>query len=308
MTNVDPKALPIGAEELDAAGLGNWRAHMNIVNTIVREGISSALILEDDADWDIRIKTQMQDFARASRLLVQPLKGTENRYADPTFPKSKKSQSYTNLPVDANEEHTVSPTTSPYGDLDRWDLLWVGHCGTHFPEGRTGLSLGRAVIHNDETVPEPQHIEMQFGDSLLAEKYPAHTRIVHRAHMNLCTLGYALSLPGARRMLWEMGLRKLNKGTDVTLREMCDGEDGRPPRICLTVQPQLFQHHRPVGKLSTFSDISNHGDAVNEVAFSRNIRWSTRVNFECLVDSAPESEYIDHFADGEPRKDWGFGR
>lgn len=39
---------------------------------MIEQRISLALILEDDADWDIRIKRQMRDFAKASRLLVQP--------------------------------------------------------------------------------------------------------------------------------------------------------------------------------------------------------------------------------------------
>jgi GR25 family glycosyltransferase involved in LPS biosynthesis len=35
--------------------IGCWRAHMNIWREMIRTGISSALILEDDVDWDVRI-------------------------------------------------------------------------------------------------------------------------------------------------------------------------------------------------------------------------------------------------------------
>ncbi|KAJ6106419.1 hypothetical protein N7512_009936 [Penicillium capsulatum] len=61
---------------------------------IVKRKLNSALLLEDDADWDISIKAQLQNFARATRALQRtPLNFTE----------------------------------SPYGH--DWDLLWLGHCG-----------------------------------------------------------------------------------------------------------------------------------------------------------------------------------
>lgn len=111
--------------------------------------------------------------------------------------------------------------------------------------------------------------------------------------MNTCTVGYALSLPGARRLLYELAIHKMSSTTDMMFRSVCDGVDGRPLFTCLTVQPQLFQHHRPVGAKSTFSDISDHGKDYNDRAFSRNIRWSVRVNFPKLVDG--KTDYIDLF-------------
>ena len=262
----------------------------------MEQNITSALVLEDDADWDLRIKSQMQDFARASRLLIQPLPGTSDRFLDKTYPQPSDGQKPENFEV--GKEHVAEPTTSPYGDIDRWDLFWLGHCGCRFPSASDkNAPLGRAVIHNDETVPEPQHIKMQFGNDELVAEYPAHTRVVSRARMNTCTLGYGISLPGARRLLYELGLHKMTGTTDMMLRSVCDGVDGRPIRTCLTVQPQLFQHHRPVGAKSTFSDISDHGSAYNDRASTKNIRWSTRLNFPKLVDG--DVDYIDLFKDGE---------
>ncbi|KAF2180364.1 glycosyltransferase family 25 protein [Zopfia rhizophila CBS 207.26] len=45
---------------------------MDILQKIVEENITSALILEDDADWDLCIKSQIQGFAKAAQVLVQP--------------------------------------------------------------------------------------------------------------------------------------------------------------------------------------------------------------------------------------------
>ena len=255
-----------------------------------------ALILKDDADWDFRIKHQMRAFAKASRLLVQPLSGTSDQFLDPTYPQPKPDEKPQDF--DIRKDATGEPSTSPYGDIDRWDLFWLGHCGSRFPLASDhNVPLGRAVIHDDETVPETQRVMMQFGDSELVQTYPAHTRVVSRAWMNTCTVGYGISLPGARRLLYELSVHKMTGPTDLMFRSVCHGSDGRPVQTCLTVQPQLFQHHRPVGYKSSFSDISDHGADYNEKAFTRNVRWSTRVNLRKLVDGS--TDYIDLFMDGE---------
>ena len=239
----------------------------------------------------------MRDFAKASRLLVQPLSGTTDRFLDPTYPQPREDQ----MPQDFDIRKNVTgePSTSPYADIDRWDILWLGHCGSRFPRASDhNVPLGRAVIYDDETVPEPQHVVMQFGDSELVENYPAHTRVVSRAWMNTCTMGYGISLTGARRLLYQLSLNKMTGPTDIMLRSVCHGSEDRPVHTCLTVQPQLFQHHRPVGYKSSQSDISDHGTDYNERAFTRNVRWSTRMNFGKLLDGL--TDYIDMFKDGEP--------
>ena len=250
---------------------------------IVEQNITTALVMEDDVDWDLRIKFQMRDFARASRLLVQPLPGTKNQFLDPSYPEPKPGEQHKSFDIEHHE--TETPITSPYGDIDRWDIFWIGHCGTLFPRAADeNTPLARAMIYNDPTVPEPQHINIQGGNKELMNQYPAHTRAVHRAHGNVCTLAYAITQLGARRMLYEMAVHKMDGATDGTFRRACDGKKGRRQRTCLSVQPQLFQHHRPIANKHTFSDISNHGNNMNEVAFTRNIRWSARLNFPQLLD------------------------
>ncbi len=63
------------------------------MSRIVRERIQTAMIWEDDVDWDVMVKTQMTEFARGTRHL----------------------------------QDAVAPMESPYGD--GWDILTVGHCG-----------------------------------------------------------------------------------------------------------------------------------------------------------------------------------
>lgn len=271
---------------------------------MVRQNISSALILEDDADWDIRIKSQMRDFARASRLLVQPLPGTNETFLDPTWPHPD-AEHEASTDFDIGAAVTGEPSTSPYGDLDRWDMLWLGHCGCRFPwAADKNVPLGRAVIPNDHTVPERKQINLEFGDSQLLDGYPDYTRVIARSRVNTCTLGYGLSQSGARRLLYEIGVHKISGPIDMMYRSACDGVDGRELMTCLSPQPALFNHHRPVGPRRSFSDISGSENASdpgdqgwNDVPASVNIRWATRVNFDKLLKGA--TDYIDSYKESQ---------
>jgi hypothetical protein len=276
-----------------------------IKTRIVAQNIQSALVLENDVDWDLRIKSQMQQFARASRLLLQPLAGTNATFLDPTNPLPHEGDTPKSFDVhkQALTDQTTPPTTSPYGDLSRWDLLWLGHCGCRFPWiSDENTPIGRAVISNDETVAEKQHFAVELGDSQLIHAYPAHTRVVSRARVNSCTLGHAFSQAGARKFLYEVGVRKLEDPTDISFRYMCDGVHDRPLATCLTVQPQLFQHHRARGPKSVESDIDDHGDGFNEHGYTQNIRWSTRLNIPRLAEG--RTDYIDLYQDGKEEPQW----
>lgn len=109
--------------------------------------------MEDDADWDVRIRDQLNDLAKASYALTQPLAGTEgNEYADVTYPKPLEGSppsvpdfEFDSLPA------TVEPLISPYGD--EWDVLWLGHCGMRFPyQDNKVIPKGR-VVQEDHVSP-----------------------------------------------------------------------------------------------------------------------------------------------------------
>jgi hypothetical protein len=266
-------------------------------------------VLENDVDWDLRIKTQMKQFAQASRLLLQPLRdtkpGSKAQFLDPTNPAPRSGDEPTSFDVHDQglANRTLPPQTSPYGDLDRWDMLWLGHCGARFPYAKDrNTPLARAVISDDETVPEKQHIAVEFGDNQLLEQYPHHTRVVSRARDNLCSLGHAFSQQGARRFLYEMAVRKLTDPTDVSFRQLCQGEGGRALATCLSVQPQLFQHHRARGSRASESDISSHGDDFNEHGYTENVRWSTKLNIPRLIEG--RTDWIDIYPDGRQGPQW----
>ncbi|KAF2805738.1 uncharacterized protein BDZ99DRAFT_511140 [Mytilinidion resinicola] len=248
---------------------GCWRAHMKALLTVVQQIFSTALIMEDD------------NFALSSRALIQPISSNPSKYTDPTFPAPEPEAQILNISLE-RVPRTIEPSSSAYGD--NWDLLWLGHCGMQFPkpDNKPPNPLGRVVYSNDLTVPEKQFIHFQWGSEDLTNDYPTHTRVVHHATGGVCSLAYAVSQRGARRLLYELGF--------------CNGANRRVHGTCLTVQPQLFQHHRPRGARKGFSDISNHGEDWNEKPYSKHIQWSVRKNFRKMVMG--ETDYVDQWPAG----------
>lgn len=296
-SEVPDKAIPTseGQERLPDPSIGSWRGHMNAIREVVSRNLSSALILEDDADWDVNIRAQLQAFALSSQALAQPLSGTTSVYADPTYPhpgvaapSRPHDLSFDRLPS------TESPATSPYGD--NWDALWLGHCGMHFPfENNDIIPRGRVVQSDPHTIPQQQHLWTLSDPNDLKEQYPNHTRVVHHVQDGVCSLGYAVSRQGARQMLYELGLKNFNAGFDILLRWYCEGAGDRGYHNCLTVQPALFQHHRFAGLKSANSDIADHGEG-SQNASTDVVRWSVRMNAAAIMGGTP---LVDQYPDAD---------
>lgn len=274
--------------------LNNW-------NRIVKRNLSSALILEDDADWDVHIKEQLQDFAIATQALIQPLEGTTDSYADPTYPIPKEQATAREFQLN-NLPNTVIPRHSPYGD--DWDILWLGHCGMYLPYADRNLPQGR-VVWTDHTVPQKQYLSNIYQSDAINEQYPDHTRLVHHAQEPVCTHGYAVTQKAARQILFEIGLKDVDAPYDLNLRRFCNGLQGRGDHRCLTTQvsrvprdaffsvitalltlpqPALFQQHRPMGSKKAESDISDHGEGFSDKPLTENVRWSVRLNAEEIMN------------------------
>ncbi|KAH7021525.1 putative LPS glycosyltransferase [Microdochium trichocladiopsis] len=285
--DVVDKAIPntFKHDRMRGSSIGSWRGHMNAIQQIVDRNLASALITEDDLDWDIRIHDQLYDFALSARALIQPLAGTQNQYHDPTFPKPGKNSPDTVPDIDfAHLPETEEPKISPYGD--DWDVLWIGHCGMHFPfKDDVHQPKGRVVHKQDETVAMKKYLRNIPQPFTLSDDYPQHTRVVHHAEEGVCTLAYAVSLQGAQKLIYELGLKDVTDQYDILLRFFCNGFRGRKPHRCLTVQPSLFHHFHAKGPKSASSDIDswNADEFVTEES-SDMVRWSVRLNAETLME------------------------
>ncbi|CAJ2507256.1 Uu.00g084420.m01.CDS01 [Anthostomella pinea] len=289
--------IPSGPKQgrLPDAPLGCWRAHMNAIQETVRRNLGSVLILEDDVDWDVRIRDQLRDFALSSRALTQPLASTPKSYADKTFPRPSD-----NSPVAVPDIHlndlpaTIAPQKSPYGD--NWDLFWLGHCGMHFPFTESKAIPKGRVVYTEETVPQTQHLWTLSDPNDIKEQYPNHTRVVHHAQDGICSGGYAVTQKSARNVLYELGLKDMNAAYDILLRWFCEngGEPSRGHHHCLTVQPPLFGIHLPAQPKSHNSDISDHGEGFQEKK-TENVRYSVKMNIQALLKGG--TDLVDQFPD-----------
>ncbi|VUC32940.1 unnamed protein product [Clonostachys rosea] len=274
--NVKNKAIPKTTEHerLGPGTVGCWRAHMDAVHQVVKRNLTSALILEDDVDWDVRIRQQLYNMALATQALIQPLAGRKYSFADETYqpqthqaPPKRPVKEIPEFPIN-HLPKTVPATITPYGD--RWDLIWVGYCGVNMPVADSPIPRGR-VISLDESVPEKRYLWSLVPPFLLKDEYPDHTRIVHHVKDGACTLGYAITQRGARALLHEIALKDVDDPVYMLLRLYCEGG------------PSLFNHYRPEGPANSFSDIENH-KGWQDHPLTDMTRWSVRLNVDNILD------------------------
>ncbi|KAI0863464.1 hypothetical protein F4860DRAFT_468345 [Xylaria cubensis] len=349
-----------------AGARGSWRSHMNAMQIIVARDLGSTLVLEDDVDWDVRLKTQMGTFAKAARMWLDDEREKHRRISrlrnlkttglqrlrrllmglvPPSFSEGTKKQ-------DSKAESTMGPDSSsevdyrraveeglerdkitllsnlrlntgygtqaksPYGD--GWDILWLGHCGADLPtprreplpSRRNQFSSSLTIsIPDDATVPAPKHLKphpFALPDKL-GEVYPPHTRIVHAVNGNVCSLAYAVSQTGARKLLRRFRRKGFVDQWDLMLRDYCmgeyeEGEKNDGPPVCLTVQPPLISHHYAGEEGASVSDIRGQGGGLARgKKGTPYVRLSVQENLSRLVAGFPMHELVDQLPDaGDP--------
>ncbi|KAJ5279187.1 hypothetical protein N7478_004559 [Penicillium angulare] len=225
------------------------RAHVNGMRRVVEDRIGSAIIMEDDADWDVNIKAQLQNFALGLREI---------------------------------QRTTDIPSASPYGD--DWDVLWLGHCGI---ECRTDLPFYETP--NDLTVPQPRHFLPYFGSvprferpdharltcairdgictNMYAVSYQGAQRILAALSVNPSGLAEDIDIGGA---------------FDVSLGAMCNNGYLR----CFATYPALTGTFRSAGASEKSSDINDvKGEAVGFE--SRGVLYSTMLNVKQILHQQP---------------------
>lgn len=276
--SIPDKAVPFGTDrkKLWENNLGSWRSHMNAVRSIIERNLSSALIMEDDMDWDVRLKSQLTQVAAGTRHLQS---------LPPYIPPST---------ADISSRPYLS--TSPYGT--DWDLLWLGHCGEIFPDTlpenqvylqpdnafpeKHGSITAKYTISNDPTVPPPSSTT-GFQDFAASP----HTRWVHQTGGPICTFAYALSHRGAQKVLFDLSVDHLSGPFDNSLANLCrfGKEEDRLGMRCFSVTPGLFFHHKAKGLVSGDSDIQTVGKGgdVREKGHTENVVWSARLNLGALL-------------------------
>ena len=249
--------------------VGCWRAHLNFARRVVNDRLTSALVIEDDADWSLLLKDQLALFAQGAQFIL-------SRNRDPKSAPLPAATSSPPLPL----PQTPAPL-SPYGDT--WDLLWLGHCGTEI----TPNDAYRFVVENDMTVPPTSRL-INFGPStpdLKKEGLTPSSRVVFTASSGLCTYAYALSNKGASKVLqYQNSQIDEFHPIDLGLAKMCKEEDNFH---CIGVFPQIIDSHKRKGKSQGDSDIARTSEMeegeIREKGYTPNVVHSVRCNLDRLV-------------------------
>ncbi|CAI7631561.1 unnamed protein product [Penicillium glandicola] len=249
--DLHPKAMPDGLDPsiVKPTVLACWRAHMNALVNVISNDYSTALILEDDADWDVSLKSQLGEFARG----LHTLKGT----------------------------NYVSKE-APYGT--DWDLLWIGGCAS----GPNANETSFYAIPMDPTVPRAPHRATWGGPTEnWKQQYPElaedSTRFIYRAEMGCCMFGYAVTTRGARNILSALSVDHLDKPVDDALSDLCAGSHGRRRIECWAPFPNLIGTYRKAGSASRDSDIENNSATEFHEEQAWNMVYSTRRNIRQLL-------------------------
>ncbi|OAA67761.1 glycosyltransferase family 25 [Akanthomyces lecanii RCEF 1005] len=266
MSAMSAKSAPFGINftAMEDNFLASWRSHMNAIRQIVESGVSSALIMEDDMDWDAHVKTQLTGVAHGVHHVLNEQSGRLH---------------------------------SPYGDT--WDLLWLGHCGEPFPETleeNAGLDdeakekmSSKYLIHDDWTVPPYENVSHLVDWTA----FPAGTRVIHRTAAPICSFAYAITQRAARKILYSLSVDGLHMAFDNSLAQLCRDsayDMGRDTDTsyklqCVSVNPTIMFHHRPKGSVTGDSDIQSYGGdgSMRDQGYTEAVKWSMRLNLKNML-------------------------
>ncbi|KAK8219644.1 hypothetical protein M8818_000618 [Zalaria obscura] len=196
-----------------------WMSHHVVLREFLKSGAETALVFEDDVDWDIHLRTYQ-------------------------------------VPVTAAAVKSLLPPAGPeyyWGHPEDWELLYLGHCGDYFNSVFQGVGVGHIhpedlqkiphAIYQDATLPDRTDLHPYTASLLSAFSVPEQTRVVHKSKFPLCTFGYAVTRASAQRLLEDLAPAKEKKegsaqAYDIAIVEACRDKGLR----CYSINPELFHH------------------------------------------------------------------
>ncbi|KAL1586439.1 hypothetical protein WHR41_05185 [Cladosporium halotolerans] len=247
-----------------------WLGHLHALRTFLASNATTTLVIEDDIDWDIHLRTtQIPLAASAFRSLLS------NFSPPPPTPQT----------------YWAPPTA--------WDILWLGTCNDAF----TATTYPHpSLSYTDATLPPPTHLSPETATLLASLNVPPQTRLLHPTVSPLCTFGYALTRAAAERLLHDIATREAPLGTaayDVRVLEACRDLGMR----CWSVAPELMRH---LGGGSEIADVdSGRGGGREEEEGGR--REGT-ANLACGVRSSRGFREVGEGGLEEARRAVGEGR
>lgn len=185
--------------------MGVYRAHLDAAALVLEKGWNSALIMEDDVDWDIRLREILQRFQQPFATLINSWANTSDA-----------------API-------IRSTESDPWMSKEWDLINFGTCIEDNIKGQDRFDVEHPpfIMYDDDSLPEYSSVintEKYHTDILPHEwvlgpmnKYnvtlPGDTERIAKGHKvrrmamvnykAVCLSAYALSRQGAARVLYQ---------------------------------------------------------------------------------------------------------
>ncbi|CAK1368323.1 hypothetical protein CB0940_11015 [Cercospora beticola] len=234
-------------------GYGRSRAlvnHLALLDTIAQAPYETVLVLEDDVDFGLDIRAQMELVSKA----FWDRAGGAPEFRDP-------------------EQEALHPYRH-----HEWDIFWPGHFGMSFIDGTEIYKY-----HDPHALPWSR-LKTQFNnyyEQMAASNPPEPQQLIFNV-APLSTYAYAITKSHAARLVQKIRNDKADS-FDTALHIDCVGKAHR----CVAPVPQLFHHHRVTGgKVSSGKEASagNDGAVQNMVWYRKkhkytyNIEWSARCN------------------------------
>ena len=258
----------------------------NHFNRMIHENLASSLIIESDADWDMRVKQSTAGFAEGVRKIADfqfpPKVHQIGEAGSPTLHSSSSGSSQvSNHPRDL----PTSPSLNPYGSS--WDILYIGSCNARVHGN------GRVYSYNDSAAPSPSKTSAD-GPSL--KEYPRHgnTRMVYQPEGAGCTVAYAVSLAGAHKLV-ERHFADNDDAVDIRMQTACRSD---PNMVCVAVFPQIIAQ---AGSESNMADSQGKekGKGEERVSAGLDIQISARVNAKMGLKGEAEEWWHREWENGE---------
>lgn len=261
LTDAFPSYTPA---DMPLSKLGCYKAHSNVWRSFIESSSAdSALILEDDVDWDVDVKDVLTRLRYPLRAMLARLSGS-------------------------------SPTKMPW-NVELWDILRLGTCRepafrSDFKPRDVDLDALPYMTYVDPTVPFYEWIvtdsRMTFDaygvpmPSYRSEGGEPRLRLVQKSNYPVCLHAYAVSRAGAKKLLDITARGLVDGANDLTIAEATQQGDLRS----FTVLPPPFGQWKVQGWAgNTDNGGTNIDPLIDETgpkAFTWNLRNSARSSLE----------------------------
>lgn len=224
--------------------------YASLLDIFLSSDYETALFFEDDVDFDVGIKSQMEIIS--DTLLSHISKDLRPDHEDGLL----------------KETHTVV-TPYPYGK-DGWDVFWIGHYGVEFTKE------SQMIPYTDPHALPWDHLTSKYNNyyELLRAEYAVQPKKqAQQLMLSTAPIGtYAFALTRATAQGLVPKLRDMRvQQFDLALHDTCKDLDLR----CIAPVPALMHHHRVTGNSEGKSNLSWWRERHK---YTYNVQWSARCN------------------------------